>query len=213
MSDVLVIGGGFAGVWAAAAAVRARDLAGRQDLSVTLVAPGDHLVIRPRLYEADPGSQMQVSLDRFLSPIGVNRVRASATRIYTASRKVCTLDNTGHRVTLSYQRLILAAGSQLRRPALPGADLLHDVDTMAGALALESHLNRLPDRPGRFTAVVAGSGLSGLEIATELAGRLRARAGDSGEVRVILVERAEVVGPGRVADLTITPLRDSCHRR
>jgi len=185
-------------VWAAAAAARVRDLADRADLSVTLVAPGDHLVIRPRLYESDPG-QMQVSLDRVLSPVGVDRLRASVTHIDTGSQEVTTLDQAGRSRTLSYQRLVLASGSQLRRPDLPGADLLQDVDTMEGALALEMHLNRLPEGRGRFTAVVVGAGFTGLEVATELVGRLRTQTAalDGGvhDVRVILVERADVVGP------------------
>jgi NADH dehydrogenase len=198
MSDVLVIGGGFAGVWAAAAAARARDLAGRADLSVTLVAPGDHLIIRPRLYESDPG-RMQVSLDRILSPIGVDRLRASVTHIDTASHEVTALDPTGRSRTLGYQRLVLASGSRLRRPDMPGAELLHDVDTMEGALALEHHLTQLPEGPGRFTVVVVGAGFTGLEVATELVGRLRAQTaaldGNVHDVRIVLIERADVVGP------------------
>jgi NADH dehydrogenase len=198
MPDVLVIGGGFAGVWAAAAAARVREAVGGADLSVTLVAPGDHLVIRPRLYEPAPG-QLQVPLDRILSPVGVDQVRASVTRIYTGEHEVITIDQAGLRRSLSYQRLVLASGSQLRRPDLPGAELLHDVDTMQGALALETHLSRLPEGPGRFTAVVVGAGFTGLEVATELVGRLRAQAaalnGGARDPRVILLERADVVGP------------------
>jgi NADH:ubiquinone reductase (H+-translocating) len=198
MSDVLVIGGGFAGVWAAAAAARVRALAARPDVSVTLVAPGDHLVIRPRLYEADPG-QMQVPLDRVLLPVGVKRLRASVTHIDTGAQAVTTVDQKGRSLTLGYGRLVLAAGSRLRRPDLPGADLLHDVDTMEGARALESHLNRLPEGPGRLAAVVVGAGFTGIEVATELVERLRTQAaalGDGREdIRVVLVERADVVGP------------------
>ena len=53
MSDILVLGGGFAGVWAAAGAVRARRAAGvpEADLRVTLVSAGDDMVIRPRMGE------------------------------------------------------------------------------------------------------------------------------------------------------------------
>ena len=49
MANVLIIGGGFAGVWAAAGAVRTYREAGLPDsaLRVTLVAPGDDMVIRP----------------------------------------------------------------------------------------------------------------------------------------------------------------------
>ena len=70
---------------------------------------------------------------------------------------------------------------------------------MEGALALQAHLDRLPDRPSRFTAVVVGAGFTGLEVATELVERLRTRAAELGgepdDVRVVLVERADVVGP------------------
>jgi NADH:ubiquinone reductase (H+-translocating) len=198
MSDVLVIGGGFAGVWAATAAARVRELAGRPDLSVTLVTPGETLVIRPRLYEPDPG-HMQVSLDRILKPAGVERLQAAVTGIDTGSRTVTTRDQAGRRRDLSYLRLVLASGSQLRRPDLPGAELLHDVDTMQGALALEAHLSRLAAGPGQFTAVVVGAGFTGIEVATELSERLRTRAaaagGSASDVRVVLIERADVVGP------------------
>lgn len=207
MSDVLVIGGGFAGVWSAAAAARMREEAGG-DLSITLIAPGDDLVIRPRLYEANPQA-MRVPLERILSPVGVRRVAGVVTGIDAARRTVTAVACDGETMTLDYRRLVLAAGSGVRRPELPGAEHLHNVDTLAGAVALDSHLRRLPgplhrqqgvpDGPGRFTAVVVGAGFTGLEVATELVGRLRERAAEANgraeRVRVVLVERAAVVGP------------------
>ncbi|MGW3730978.1 NAD(P)/FAD-dependent oxidoreductase, partial [Streptomyces sp. NPDC000851] len=63
------------------------------------------------------------------------------------------------------------------------------------------HLRRLPEQPpsqGRYTAVVVGAGFTGLEIATALGQRLRAIADRQGaveDVRVVLVDRADVVGP------------------
>ncbi|MGW3247486.1 NAD(P)/FAD-dependent oxidoreductase [Streptomyces sp. NPDC001070] len=66
------------------------------------------------------------------------------------------------------------------------------------ATALDHHMRRLPQRAptaGRFTAVVVGAGFTGLEVATELTARLREVAGDAGDVRVVLVERADAVGP------------------
>ncbi|MFD0487977.1 NADH dehydrogenase [Saccharopolyspora erythraea NRRL 2338] len=202
MSNILVVGGGFAGVWSAAAAVRLRRVvgAGESELSVTLVSAGDDLVIRPRLYQAEP-ERMRVSLDRVLGPVGVDRVAATATGIDTGRRRVTAVRRDGRSTELAYDRLVLATGSHLVRPDLPGAEHLHDVDTLPAAAALDAHLHRLPDLPdgpGRFTAVVVGAGFTGLEIATELVDRLRAVAephGAAGEVRVVLVERADVVGP------------------
>ena len=61
MLNILVLGGGFAGVWSAASAVRAARESGAHasELRVTLVSDGDDMVIRPRLYERDP-AQMRV---------------------------------------------------------------------------------------------------------------------------------------------------------
>ncbi|MGI5220645.1 NAD(P)/FAD-dependent oxidoreductase [Nocardia sp. CA-290969] len=199
MSGIVVVGGGFAGVWSAAGAVRLARAAGRE-LPVTLVSPGDDLVIRPRLYEAGP-DRMRVALDRILGPVGVRRVAAAATGIDTTARTVTAVGSDGRTDEIDYDRLILATGSELVRPELPGAELLFDVDTLPAATALDAHLNRLPDLPpgdGRFTAVVAGAGFTGLEIATELADRLGALAATRapGErVRVVLVERADALGP------------------
>ncbi|MBU3063939.1 FAD-dependent oxidoreductase [Nocardia sp. NEAU-G5] len=194
MTGIVVLGGGFAGVWSAASAVRLARQVGR-DVPVTLVAPGDDLVIRPRLYQAEP-DRMRVALDRVLGPIGVRRVAATATAIGTEARTIGAVGRDGRSVEIGWDRLILATGSQLNRPSMPGSELLHDVDTLPAAAALEAHLRSLPDTPqreGRYTAVVVGAGFTGLEIATELVGRLGAVAGDE-PVRVVLVERSGEIG-------------------
>ncbi|GAA3310108.1 NAD(P)/FAD-dependent oxidoreductase [Streptomyces cinereospinus] len=199
--NILVIGGGFAGVWSAVGAVRTAREQGVHptELRVTLVSNTDDLVIRPRLYEADPQA-MRVALDRVLGPVGIQRVAATVTGIDTDSRQVTALGRDARPLTLDYDRLVLAAGSQVVRPELPGAQWLFDIDTLASAARLDHHLRRLPQSApfdGRFTAVVVGAGFTGLEIATELAGRLRDLAPRErrDEVRVVLVEKAESVGP------------------
>ncbi|WP_326601502.1 FAD-dependent oxidoreductase [Streptomyces sp. NBC_01799] len=199
MKDVLVIGGGFAGVWSAAGAVRATREAG-EEVRVTLISGGDDLVVRPRLYEEDPESK-RVPLDRVLGPIGVRRVTATVTGIDTGARTVRAVGRAGEDLTLSYDKLVLAAGSRLVRPDFPGARNVFDVDTLSAAAAFDHHLRRLPQRapsPGRYTAVVVGAGFTGLEVATGLGERLRAIADAHGageEVRVVLVDRADVLGP------------------
>lgn len=197
MSDILIVGGGFAGVWSAIAAARLRHQHGA-DLTLTMVTPSDDLVIRPRLYEADP-ERMRVPLDRILRPVGVERVPAVVTAIDTEARLVSITGSDGQLRSLPYRRLILACGSVLQRPDLPGGEHLHDVDSLASAVALDRHLRALPFRPagpGRFTAVVIGAGFTGLEVATELVGRIRTLAGRAAhEVRVVLVERATTPGP------------------
>ncbi|MEV0822863.1 NAD(P)/FAD-dependent oxidoreductase [Nonomuraea rubra] len=202
MKDVLVIGGGFAGVWSAAGAIRAVKAAGDagEEVRVTLVSGGDDLVIRPRLYEDDPET-MRVPLDRVLGPIGVRRLSATVTGIDTEAHRVQAVARDGSALTLPYDKLVLAAGSRLVRPSFPGAEHMFDIDTLPSATALDHHLRRLPQwRPaaGRWTAVIVGAGFTGLEIATVLGERMRAIAeehGEAGQVRVLLVDRSEVLGP------------------
>jgi NADH dehydrogenase len=196
MLNILVLGGGFAGVWSAASAVRAARESGAHasELRVTLVSDGDDMVIRPRLYERDP-AQMRVSLDRVLGPIGVERVGATVTGIDTSARTVKAQTSGGQTIALPYDRLVLATGSRALQPNLPGAQFLFDIDTIAAADTLERHLGKLadqPDREGLFSAVVIGAGFTGLEVATELAGRL---PGSSlRRARVVLVDRSQNVG-------------------
>src|SRR3954468_17109619 len=198
MINILVLGGGFAGVWSAASAVRAARDGGvhASELRVTLVSDGDDMVIRPRLYERDP-AQMRVSLDRVLGPIGVERVSATVIGIDTSARTVEAVSSEGQTITLPYDRLVLATGSRARQPNLAGAKFLFDVDTITAADALERHLGKLadqPDREGLFSAVVIGAGFTGLEVATELAGRLPELAGSGSRARVVLVDRSQTVG-------------------
>jgi NADH dehydrogenase len=199
MKNILVLGGGFAGVWSAAGAVRVARESGLapSELRVTLVSDSDDMVIRPRLYERDP-AQMCVPLDRVLKPIGVERVAATVFGIDTSARTVTALGADGQVITLDYDRLVLATGSRVVQPNIVGAEFLFDVDSATAADALERHLRKLdeqPDREGAFTAVVIGAGFTGLEVATELAGRLPELAGpSSGRGRVVLVDRSETVG-------------------
>ncbi|SDK32045.1 NAD(P)/FAD-dependent oxidoreductase [Nonomuraea jiangxiensis] len=172
MPRIVIVGGGFAGVWSAAAAARVR---GPADLRITLISPNERMVLRPRMYEPEP-ERATVPLSRILEPIGVEHVRAAVEEIDVAARLVRA---GGH--VAGYDRLVLAAGSRLVRPDLPGAEELYDVDTLDGANRLAAHLR------GResVTSVVVGAGFTGLEVTGELARR----------GRVVLVERAGVVGP------------------
>jgi NADH dehydrogenase len=172
VAQVVIIGAGFAGVWSAAGAARAR---GDLELDITLIAPNEELVLRPRLYEPEP-DLTTVRLSRILGPIGVEHLRASVRTIDTERRFVVAEGKQ-----IPYDRLVLAAGSKLVRPVgLPGAELLHDIDTVGGARRLA---HRLRGRKN-CTTVVIGAGFVGLEAATALADR----------GRVVLVDQSEVVG-------------------
>lgn len=201
---IVVVGGGFAGLWSAAAAARARVELGLTDqVAITLVAPDPFHSIRVRCYETDL-TPLAVPLDEVLDPIDVDRIEGSVTKIDAAGRRLMVrVADKPEPIALEYDRLILAAGSRLTRPPIPGVDLACDVDTLGGARQLASHLRDLgrcgsrPDQAGRWTAVVIGGGLVGIELACELPARLAAardRAGATGPARTLLVDRSVEVG-------------------
>jgi NADH dehydrogenase len=190
MARLLIAGGGFAGFWAAAAAARLRrDSPTLATLEIVLISREDQLVIRPRLYEPDP-SQMSVPLVPRLEAIGVRFVQGEISSIDVDGAKVQTAATS-----ISYHRLVLATGSQLARPAGAVGEHGFDIDTLAGAAALDRHLRGLAARPeseGRWTVVIAGGGFTGIELATALPERLRDIG--SAKTRVILVETADRIG-------------------
>src|SRR5262245_6221852 len=199
--QILVLGGGFAGLWSAVGAARKLDelRQGPDAVEVTLVNRDAFHSIRVRNYEADL-IPTRVPLDDVLGPIGVRRVAADVTGIDLAGQLV-TLTSANGQQTLPYDRLVFALGSQLVRPNVPGlAEHGFDVDTYNGAARLTAHLEALPgrpDSPGLFTVVVVGAGLTGIEAATEMPGRLQAslaRAGRSAPFRVILADHNRHVG-------------------
>lgn len=199
MKQILILGGGFAGVWTAAGATRVLRAAGRPaaDIRVRVISNTDDLVIRPRLYERNP-DKMRVPLDGILGPIGVDRLQADVEAISFDQRTVAVRGRDGELLTAFYDRLVLATGSQLIAPNFPGAEHVFNIDSIDAAVALDSHLHQLPKRTqssARYTVVVVGAGFTGLEIATELGDRLRDIAGSQDRVRVVLVERAGVPGP------------------
>jgi NADH dehydrogenase len=196
MADrIVVAGGGFAGLWAAAAAARARALAKRSadDLDIVLVDPSAFHTIRVRCYEADL-APIRVPFASLLGPIGVRHVAACVTAIDARSRGLTLVSGTGAAADgLAYGRLVLATGSALAPPPVPVHAPTFDVDTFAGGERLHAHLAGLAAGPATErarTAVVVGGGSVGIEIACELPGRLRALF-TTGPIRVVMLDRGE----------------------
>jgi NADH dehydrogenase len=197
---LVIIGAGFAGMYAALSAARLRDIRGvsAEALEIALVAPEPRLVVRPRLYEPKPETLTAPLLD-VLKAVDVVYLQGSAETIDTTSRAVDVVTAEGTRQSLSYDRLVLATGSRLFRPKIPGlAEHAFSVDQLEDAVALDRHLHGLADRPaknGRDTVVVAGGGFTGIETATEMPARLRAILGKDATPRVIIVDRNSVIAP------------------
>lgn len=185
---ILVVGSGFAGFWAALAA---RRFAGAR-AQVTLVSPEPVLQIRPRLYEAAPET-LGVDLLPLLAKVAVDFTRGEAVGLDPEAKSV-TLAEGGR---LSYDRLIVATGSRMRRPPVPGAAAAFSVDTQAEAVAFDRRLSVIARGVAKPTIAVIGAGFTGIELALELRDRLAVHGGGelAERARIVLVDRADVVGP------------------
>jgi NADH dehydrogenase len=201
---IAVIGGGFAGLWSAAAAARARALFAipEDELEIVLIAPDQDHIIRVRCYEDDL-EQVRVPLDEVLTPINVRRIEGRVMRIDPAARTLEVAEARGKMPSVHYDRLVLASGSSLVRPPIPLGRETFDVDSYEGGRRLAEHLAGLAAGPrdaAAGSAVVIGGGLVGIEIACELPGRLRAALGADTPVNVVLLDRGEIgagMGEGR----------------
>jgi NADH:ubiquinone reductase (H+-translocating) len=200
MRHVIVLGAGFAGLWAAVGAARALDERGigADRVAVTVVNATPWHSIRVRNYETDL-SNTRVPLAHVLDPIGVRLVVAAVTDVNVADRTVTCAGAAGPS-QLTYDRMVFALGSQLLRPPVPGLrQHAFDIDTYEAASRFGTHLGNLPSQPrspARDTVLVIGAGLTGIELAAELPDRLRSvLAGDpQAQPRVILADRAPWIG-------------------
>jgi NADH dehydrogenase len=193
-SRVLVLGSGFAGLWAALGAARRLEELGAQDaVDVTVVSSRPFHDIRVRNYEPDL-SACRIPLPELLDPAGVGHLTADVTAVDPTRATVGTADGA----TLAYDRLVLAVGSAVAKPNLPGlAEFGFDVDTYDGAMRLQAHIRDLAGRPADAstrTAVVVGAGLTGIETASELPRMLADVLGSGATPRVILVDHNPHVG-------------------
>jgi NADH dehydrogenase len=199
--QIVVLGGGFAGLWSAVGAARKLDELryGPETAEITVVNRDSYHGIRVRNYETDL-TEVRVPLDDVLGPVGIRRVEGEVAAIDLA-RQAVIVTSAGAQRTLPYDRLVFALGSQLLRPDVPGlVEYCFDVDTYLGAARLNVHLQSLLRRPvtaGQWTVVVVGAGLTGIEAATEMTGKLRSLLAETAATRpfrVILADHKPWVG-------------------
>ncbi|ATY58847.1 pyridine nucleotide-disulfide oxidoreductase family [Cordyceps militaris] len=192
---ILIIGAGFAGLWSALSAQRLIQLRNKQnDVHVVVIAPKPSLVVRPRLYEANP-SAMAHDIAPLLHATGIQFLEGVVHTIDPSSSTITYASDTAGvaTTTLSYDRLVLAAGSSVVRPEGVQGLSAHafDIDSLASAATLDAHLKSLASLPpsaARDTVVVCGAGFTGIELATELPARL------GRHMRIILVDPSDAVG-------------------
>ena len=199
MKNIIIIGGGFAGLWSALGAARQID-EHDGEICVTLISSNRYLTIRPRLYEPNPQS-LRVPLAATLEPVAVALVEGTVRKIDHETKSITIDQPAGPPESREYDRLILAAGSTQRPLPLPGfADCSWNIDTYAAAVALDEHLQHVaqhPDSIGNGAIVIIGGGFTGIELAAEMRTRIAIHSNTetAAKLRVVLIEQSEVIGP------------------
>jgi NADH dehydrogenase len=172
---VLIIGGGFGGVYAAIELERA--LRARPDVSITLVTRDNYFLFTPMLHEV---AASDLETNTIVNPLRklLRRVKTFTGNIQTINlERRCVAVTHGfdcHAHELSYDHLIIALGSSTNFFGLPGVqDEALTIKTLDDAIELRNrlitHLEEANSecaagqRQPLLTFVVVGAGFAGVE--------------------------------------------------
>ncbi|MFJ6686880.1 NAD(P)/FAD-dependent oxidoreductase [Streptomyces werraensis] len=156
-TDVVVIGGGYAGVMAA------NRLTQRGDVNVTLINPRPTFVHRIRLHQLVAGTDPAVVDFQEVLAKGVRLVVDSVTRIDAAGRGVELASGSA----VGYDYLVYAVGSGSADPRVLGAaEFAYPIASLEEAQRLMPVLDAAT---ASASVTVVGGGPTGIETAAELA--------------------------------------------
>ena len=178
VTQIVVLGGGFAGVYAAR---RMEKLfARRDDVQIFLVSRDNFLLMTPLLFEVCSGklemSACSISIREFLRR--VEFIEASVEAIDLDRRTVLVSSGATNERELRYDHLVFALGSLTNTSRIDGSELAFTFKTLADAILLRNYVIERMERaevesdPNRrrreLTFVVIGGGLVGVEVFGEL---------------------------------------------
>lgn len=209
--DVVILGGGFAGVYCARQAVKRLKRTGRK---VALIASENHMVFQPMLPEVVGGSlspRHVVNPIRLICP-GAEVLKGTVFSLDLAAKKLSLTG--GHytpNVHVTFEHLVLALGADVDLSRIPGmsehAYLMRNAgDAMklrAAIIARMEEANLITDEKARrhlLTFVVVGGGYSGVETAGQIMDLLHGVSRfyeniEPGECSVCLVHSGEHLLP------------------
>ncbi|MER5676766.1 FAD-dependent oxidoreductase [Streptomyces sp. NPDC002238] len=162
---IVVLGAGYAGM---AATVQLAARTGRLKIPVvvTLVSAQERFTERLRLHMTATGQDVaELSIPEMLEGTGARFVRGWVTAVDADAQTVRIDDDR----SLPYDTLVYALGGVADTAAVPGVE--DHAYTLSGPEEAEALAGRLARLGGSGTVVVAGSGLTGVESAAEIAER------------------------------------------
>lgn len=164
--EIVVLGGGYAGLTAAARLAEA-GLAAR----ITLVDAKPGFVERIRLHEVAAGATPRdLAYRPFMNDRGGAFIQGRVTALDPAARRLSVQRPDGTSTELGYDSLVFALGSATDRSAVPGiAEHALTLDTIESARAIADLAAKAAKTNGR--ALIVGGGLTGIEAACEFAER------------------------------------------
>ena len=173
---VVIIGGGFGGLFAARAAGR--------DVSVTLIDRAHHHLFQPLLYQCATGILSEGQIAAPLRSVlkghkNVECVMAEATSVDTTRRRVLAVRPGGGAIEFGYDDLIVAAGMQQSyfghdefAAFAPGMKTISDVLTIRrrvfGAFEMAETSADPAERRRWLTFALVGAGPTGVELAGQI---------------------------------------------
>lgn len=216
----MILGGGFAGVYAAMHLERRMSAGERERHEIALVSLENYMVFQPLLPEVVSGTLETLHA---ISPI---RRLARRTALYTREvqaidleRRVVTLapEMRPRTTELAFDHLVIALGTRLAHELVPGlrehamsfrylGDALRLRNALVQALEEADNETDAGERRRLLTFVVAGGGFSGVECVAELHDFLECalpayRTLRKEELRTVLVQSAARILPELGEDL------------
>ncbi len=178
MRRILIVGGGYAGLYTAWGLERRLR---KGEAEVTVVDPRPYMTYQPFLPEVVAGSieprHAAVSLRRHLPRTRI--VAGRVTRVEHAQHRALVTTVAGQDIVLDYDEIVVTAGAVTRTFPIAGvADEAIGLKTVEEAVGIRDRLLTaferaagLPDGPERrrlLTVTVAGGGFSGVEVFGEM---------------------------------------------
>ncbi|MEN8717359.1 MAG: FAD-dependent oxidoreductase [Sulfurovum sp.] len=211
MEKVVIIGGGYSGIYAL------RELVKNKDIKITLIDKNTYHNLQPEVYDliANKSNIADVTIDLTTLCMGikhdyleyknliVRNIDQENKKIYTEEQEI-----------VDYDYLIVAAGTRtFFPPQIPGLNDAHDIKKLQWAMffkqSFENQLfKKIQDEAKQCedtNIVVVGAGLSGVEIAAEMAYNSKKffRRGNFScdNLKISLISSSDTILPGLKQDL------------